>query len=56
MTKQQLIEKILQTLMRQKFADWYNDGGAFDKWIRQDNDAPSDAEIEQDIARLFNLN
>lgn len=54
MNKQQLIEKILQTLMRQKFADWYT-YGEFDKWLAKDLDAPTDAEIKEDIARLFGL-
>ena len=54
MAKQQTIEKIFQGLQRQKFADWYNTGD-FDKWLSGDDGAKTDAEIKEDIDRLFNL-
>jgi len=55
MTKKQVIEKIFQALQRQKFADWYNDGGDFDQWISGAVDKPTDDEIKADIAKLFGL-
>jgi len=54
MAKQQTIEKIFQGLQRQKFADWYNTGD-FDAWIQGDTPSKTDAEIKEDIAKLFNL-
>lgn len=54
MDKDEVIEKILQGLTRQKFADWYNSGN-FDKWISGDLPKIPDNQIQKDIAELFNL-
>jgi hypothetical protein len=57
MTKQEkteVIEKILSTLSRQKFADWYNTGN-FDKWITGDLPKVPQNQVKKDIAQMFDL-
>lgn len=54
MNEDQVIEKIFQTLLRQKFADWYN-SGRFDQWISGDLPGIEDEEIKEDIRNLFGL-
>lgn len=51
----EIAEKIFQTLMAQKFTNWYSSGD-FDKFIHGDEGAKSKTEILQDIIRLFHLN
>lgn len=51
--KQKLLERLLSRLQSQSFADWYNDGGRFDTWLRGDLTAPPDEVIKQDIERMF---
>jgi hypothetical protein len=55
MTKQEIIEKILQTLQRQKFNDWYSEGGRFDLWISGENPRLTKDQIKEDISALFGL-
>jgi hypothetical protein len=49
------IEKVLAMLERQKFADWYNDGGRFDQWITGDCpfNSITKADILNDLAKLL---
>lgn len=60
MNKNEVVEKIFQTLQSQKFADWYNKGG-FDAFISGDYDfkafPPDEMEkqVKEEITRLFNL-
>ena len=55
MTKEQVTEKILAGLQRQKFADWYNRGN-FDKWISdREQSCLDEMEIKMDIEKLFDL-
>lgn len=55
MKPEEIIERIFQTLQRQKFADFYASGGAFGRWIEGDINAPSKEEVKQEIAKLFNI-
>lgn len=58
--KKEFAEKILNVLRKQKFADWYNDGGRFDSYItvlypEGDEFHISKEEILADIVKLFDL-
>jgi hypothetical protein len=60
-----MTQKILSTLQRQEFADWYADGGRFDAYLGDgpemekefgtQNYRVAEVLIMQDIQRLFNL-
>lgn len=45
--------QIRDVLTTQKFASWYGDNGRFGKWVMGDTDAPTDAEILDDIVEFF---
>ena len=51
MNKNEIIEKILATLSSQKFEDWFI--GQFDDYTAESQ--PTEAEIKQDIEKLFDL-
>lgn len=53
-SKREMIERIRTALTTSQFADWYNSGN-FDQWISEDDDAPEDEVIDEDIARMFKL-
>ena len=55
-TVNDVVEKIFEGLQKQKFADWYNEGGDFDHWITGDLPAIEDEEIKNNIKSLFFLN
>ena len=55
MDKQTIIQNIFNTLGSQRFADWYNGGGNFDKWIMGELDAPTAEQIKKEIEQLFNI-
>ena len=54
MNADQLAEKILNTLERQWFADWYNTGN-FDKYISGDLPPVSKEQIIADVKKMFKL-
>jgi hypothetical protein len=54
MTQEQVIEKILWTLQRAKFYDWYTTGN-FNKWFTNYDGKETDKKIKDDVVRLFNL-
>ena len=54
MNKKEIAEKILKTLERQKFADWYRDGD-FDRYISGDLYGPTKEEILEKIEKMFDL-
>ena len=47
-----LIKKILDTIGRQKFADWYS--GDYQKWLDGDKSISTER-IKEDVIRLFHL-
>lgn len=58
--KQALAEQILETLQRQEFSNWYNEGGNFADWLtgayeHTDPRCPTKEQILDDIKRLFRL-
>lgn len=59
MDKQKIIQNIFNILESQRFADWYHNGGNFDRWICGDIDGSgkrvSEEQIKQDIEKLFNI-
>lgn len=60
MNKNEVVEKIFQTLQSQNFADWYNKGG-FDAFISGDYDFEAfspdrmEREVKKEIEKLFHL-
>jgi hypothetical protein len=54
LTKDDVIQKILNGLEKQAFADWYSNGN-FDKWISGDLPAVTTEQVKKDIEKLFNL-
>jgi hypothetical protein len=58
MTKKALIAKILNTLERQSFADWYGDDGNFGRNL-MDGEKYSGVTremLEKDVEKMFGLN
>lgn len=54
-TEDQVIEAILTMLERRTFAQWYNEGGQFAKWIEGVTYAPTDENIRQQLKLLLRL-
>jgi len=54
MTPDEVAERILDTLQKQKFFNWYNHD-AFAEWISRVENAPTKEKILADIKDLFNL-
>lgn len=52
MNEEQL-QKILNLLEKQRFADWYNKGGRFDDYITGELNAPSKEEILEDLKKML---
>lgn len=46
-------EKIYQVLGKQRFFDWFGDGGDFDRHIMSDDNCKSKEEIIAQIKQLF---
>ena len=55
MNKREIAIRILNTLEKQRFSDWYNDGGDFDRYITCDDPAPTKEQILENIEKMFNL-
>jgi hypothetical protein len=60
MNKDDQAKQILRLLETQRFANWYNDGGRFDYYIRgeyPDGDPrqPTQESILEDIKKMFQL-
>lgn len=47
------LEQIYHMLGRQRFHEWYSEGGRFDRHIREDEECPSKDEILMDLKRLL---
>lgn len=47
------IEQVFQTLEKQSFADFYNNGGKFDTWITGDRPEVTEAEAMEELSRLI---
>ena len=56
MNKNEIAEKILRGLERQKFADWYTDG-EFERWICADQveGGPTRQDVLDSIKQIFKL-
>ena len=54
-TEDQVVDAVLSMIGKQRFANWYNDGGNFDKWIRGESYAPTDENIRDNIKSLLGL-
>lgn len=49
-------EKVFDMISKQRFADWYNDGGRFDEYICDPNESGITKEdILNDIKNMLNL-
>lgn len=48
------LDTIFNLLTKQAFADFYNEGGEFDAWIRGEEDAPSEAETKAKLEKMLN--
>lgn len=52
--RQEMAQKILDTLHQQKFADWYSQG-QFDKYITGEDQSVTKEQILEAIIKLFHL-
>jgi hypothetical protein len=50
-----VISKILDALQSRKFAEWFNEGGNFEKWQSKDDGATSDLEILKELVHIFKI-
>jgi hypothetical protein len=47
------VEAVLNMLTRRDFADFYNEGGEFDRWITEDDNAPTEEEVKAILRKLL---
>lgn len=55
MDQDQIVERVLCLLRLESFANWYQNGGNFDQWLKGNDNAPNVDQIKQEIKdSIFN--
>jgi hypothetical protein len=55
LTNREILERILDMLMGQWFADWYANGGEFGKFIMEDDSRKSRIDILDRLGQKLNI-